>query len=112
MFALRDGTVITIRRQCMTSRRVLQLESAPQGFAAKLYNNKIDKKSDRQTSEASSGSCNGLQIVMLSRGLSAASIRNDGSRLTSHKHGALWSFVASKQIALKMDPYKPVPASS
>lgn len=58
MFALGDGTVITIRRQCMTSRRVLQLESAPQGSAVKLYNNKRHEKSNCQTSTGTSGDSN------------------------------------------------------
>jgi len=58
VFALGDGTVITIRRQCMTSRRVLQLESAPQGSAVKLYNNKKHEKSNCQISTASFGDYN------------------------------------------------------
>jgi ribosomal protein L34E len=58
VFALGDGTVITIRRQCMTSRRVLQLESAPQGSAVKLYNNKKHEKSNCHASTTSLGDCN------------------------------------------------------
>ena len=90
VFALGDGTVITIRRQCMTSRRVLQLESAPQGSAVKLYNNKKYEKSNCQTSTTNSETAACLQTVALSRSESAANLRNDGSRMTSHTHG-WWS---------------------